>query len=48
MENLYCAVIPAQAGIRWLLELRDPRFRRDDGKLVFFDTLERGVGVVLL
>ena len=31
MENLYCAVIPAQAGIPWLLVLGDPRFRGDDG-----------------
>jgi len=42
MENLYLAVIPAEAGIQWLQELRDPRLRGDDGKLVFFDTLIRG------
>ena len=39
MENLYFAVIPAQAGIHWLRELRDPRLRGDDGKLAFFDAL---------
>ena len=50
MENLYFAVIPAQAGIQWLQELRDPRLRGDDGffgddgKLVFFDTLLWGEG----
>ena len=38
MENFYLAVIPAQAGIQWLKVLRDPCLRRDDGKLVFFDT----------
>jgi hypothetical protein len=41
MENFYSAVIPAPAyclqgqapaGIQWLQELRDPRFRGDDGK----------------
>jgi hypothetical protein len=51
MENLYFAVIPAQAGIQWLQVLRDPRRSLppqslggggDDGKLVFFDTLENG------
>ena len=45
MENSYFAVIPAQAGIPWLQELRDPCLRRDDGKLVFFDTLQRGEGI---
>ena len=39
MENFYSAVIPAKAGIQWLQGLRDPRLRGDDGKLVFFDTL---------
>jgi hypothetical protein len=39
MQNLYFAVIPAKAGIRWLQVLGDPRLRGDDGKLVFFDTL---------
>ena len=38
MEHFYSAVIPAKAGIQWLQELRDPRLRGDDGKLVFFDT----------
>jgi hypothetical protein len=38
MEHFYFAVIPAKAGIQWLQELRDPRLRGDDGKLVFFDT----------
>jgi hypothetical protein len=42
MENLYLAVIPAEAGIQWLQELGDPRLRGDDGKLVFFDTRESG------
>ena len=42
MEHFFFAVIPAKAGIHWLQELRDPRFRGDDGKLVFFDTLESG------
>jgi hypothetical protein len=32
MENFYSAVIPAKAGIQWLQELGDPRFRGDDGK----------------
>jgi len=32
MENFYSAVIPAKAGIHWLQELGDPRFRGDDGK----------------
>jgi len=41
MENLYLAVIPAEAGIQWLQELGDPRLRGDDGKLVFFDTLPK-------
>ena len=41
MENFCVAVIPAQAGIHWLRELGDPCLRRDDGKLVFFDTLLR-------
>jgi hypothetical protein len=41
MENLYFTVIPAKAGIHWLQELRDPRLRGDDSKLVFFDTLLR-------
>ena len=31
MENLYFAVIPAKAGIQWLQELRDSRFRGSDG-----------------
>jgi hypothetical protein len=31
MENFYSAVIPAQAGIHWLQELRDPRLRGDEG-----------------
>jgi len=30
MENFYLAVIPAQAGIQWLQELRDSRFRGSD------------------
>jgi hypothetical protein len=42
MENFCVAVIPAQAGIHWLRELGDPCLRRDDGKLVFLDTLQRG------
>jgi len=37
--------MPANAGIQWLQELGDPRFRGDDGKLVFFDTLQRGEGI---
>ena len=32
MENLYFAVIPAEAGIQWLQELRDPCLRGNDGK----------------
>jgi len=32
MEHFFFAVIPAQAGIQGLQELRDPRFRGDDGK----------------
>ena len=31
MENLYLAVIPAEAGIQWLQVLGDPRLRGDDG-----------------
>ena len=42
MEYLHFSVIPAKAGIQWLRVLRDPRLRGDDGKLVFFDTLESG------
>jgi len=42
MENLYLAVMPAKAGIHWLQVLRDPRFRGDDGKQAFIDTLRRG------
>ena len=30
MENVYFAVIPAEAGIHWLQELRDSRFRGND------------------
>jgi hypothetical protein len=41
MEHLHLSVIPAKAGIQWLQELGDPCLRRDDGKLVFFDTLLR-------
>ena len=41
MQSLYFPVIPAKAGIQWLPELRHPRFRGDDGKQVFFDTLLR-------
>ncbi len=44
MEHFYFAVIPAKAGIQWLQELRDPRLSGDDGKLVFFDTPQRGEG----
>ena len=42
MDYLHLSVIPAKAGIHWLQVLRDPCLRRDDGKLVFFDTLESG------
>ncbi len=35
MENLHLAVIPAQAGIQWPKELRDPCLRRDDGQEAF-------------
>ena len=41
MENFHLSVIPAKAGIHWLQVLRDPRFRGDDGKQVFFDTLSK-------
>jgi len=34
-------VIPAQAGIHWLQELRDRCLRRDDGKWAFFNILSR-------
>jgi hypothetical protein len=44
MQNFYFAVIPAQAGIQWLQELRDPCLRRDDGEEAFFDTLLWGEG----
>ena len=39
MGCFHLSVIPAQAGIPWLQVLRDPRFRGDDSRLVFFDTL---------
>jgi len=39
MECLHLSVIPVKAGTHWLQELRDPRLRGDDSKLVFFDTL---------
>jgi len=42
MENFYLAVIPAQAGIQWLQELRDSRFRGSDSNCAFFDTLNQG------
>ena len=42
MDYLHLSVIPAKAGIHWLQVLRDPCLRRDDGKFVFFDTLESG------
>ena len=42
MDYLHLSVIPAKAGIHWLQVLRDPCLRRDDGKLVFFDTREGG------
>jgi hypothetical protein len=32
MGHFFFAVIPAQAGIQGLQELRDPCLRRDDGK----------------
>jgi len=50
MEHFFFVVLPAQAGIQWLQELRDPRRSlppqvvgggRDDGRQVFFDTLSR-------
>ena len=41
MENLYLAVIPAQAGIHWHQELRDSRFRGSDDDYCF-PTASRG------
>jgi len=39
MVHLHLSVIPAQAGIHWLQELRDSRFRGSDDDCAFFDSL---------
>ncbi len=46
MENFESAVIPAKAGVPKHLMPRDSRLRGSDRNDMFFDTLQRGEGLL--